>query len=176
MTAIQVCVCLHVHVCVHERKWEREREREREHKLKRDKERVREQKVKNGHCRMPVDAWCENIPWVPTDDFPSQLFSNADGPWLFDLKFSPLWWCESDRHSVESILGILILFWVSLWGTILSGVSGQGSLSSQAGHWELITRVSNWHAHNHSTPTELLCFVTFSTVFKPLNETPKTSL
>jgi len=65
-------------------------------------------------CLWSGDAWCENIPWVPTDDFPSQPFSNADGPWIFDLKFSPLWWPESDRHSVETILGILILFWVSL--------------------------------------------------------------
>lgn len=65
-------------------------------------------------CLWSGDAWCENIPWVPTDDFPSQPFSNADGPWIFDLKFSPLWWPESYRHSVETILGILILFWVSL--------------------------------------------------------------
>lgn len=65
-------------------------------------------------CLWSGDAWCENIPWAPTDDFPSQPFSSADGPWIFDLKFSPLWWRESDRHSVESILGILILFWVSL--------------------------------------------------------------
>ena len=73
--------------------------------------------------------------------------------------FSTLQWCESDVHSVKTLLRILnIDFFPGLviGGTRLSHDAGQQQLQVPISH--VIRRVNNPYTYKHSVPRQLLCF------------------
>ena len=80
----------------------------------------------------------------------------TDGPWLTqvqDYNCSTLWQCESNTHSVETVLSILIFCRLVICGMILSPDAGQWQ-QPQLPVSHTITRANHRCTYSHSVPIQ----------------------